>query len=382
MNPSSQPKPPIEDVKKEKTKGEISCCINCVACFFGAFKSCCSSFFVIFTSCLVLALGFGGIYFGIFELFEKWIFRIPFLLLVVYSVFMTLWYYYFTVFSDPGTALLLSEAISAGHLTIFNQGTSPHAILPEESVKDEDVAKMRDVEEIKSAPPMLESEDSPVYIWKSVRVAICPKCNRVRGPRTHHCGFLKKCVHNYDHYCPWVANDVGYRNHGYFLMFLLWGTVGLLIISASSVTALIQSLIDGSIDDVTGMLGSFVTVIFGLMMFISVFFMFIIHIKLVRNNETTVEYYDNNRKKRLCREKGLTFRNIFDLGTSRNVQEVLGKTPWKTVFLPQIIKLSSDGVIYPTNTLQSESFFAHHSPEEDSDLGMINPKILNGTEAV
>lgn len=59
----------------------------------------------------------------------------------------------------------------------------------------------------------------------------CAKCCIVRQPRAHHCSVCKKCILRMDHHCPWTGNCIGLKNHKYFLLFLLYATLGLAIVS-------------------------------------------------------------------------------------------------------------------------------------------------------
>jgi hypothetical protein len=54
---------------------------------------------------------------------------------------------------------------------------------------------------------------------RSVR---CRKCDSDKPPRTHHCSMCNACFLRMDHHCPWVVGCVGFRNHKYFLNFLVW----------------------------------------------------------------------------------------------------------------------------------------------------------------
>ena len=55
---------------------------------------------------------------------------------------------------------------------------------------------------------------------------ICITCNIIRPPGTSHCSDCDNCVQNFDHHCYFISNCVGKRNHKYFYLFLLWGTIG------------------------------------------------------------------------------------------------------------------------------------------------------------
>jgi hypothetical protein len=50
----------------------------------------------------------------------------------------------------------------------------------------------------------------------------CRHTGAFRPPRARYCQILKVNVLNYDHYCPWLFNAVGYQNLRHFVGFLLW----------------------------------------------------------------------------------------------------------------------------------------------------------------
>jgi hypothetical protein len=46
---------------------------------------------------------------------------------------------------------------------------------------------------------------------------LCHSCHVRRPLRAKHDKFLRRCVHKFDHHCPFVGNTVGRDNHRYFL---------------------------------------------------------------------------------------------------------------------------------------------------------------------
>ena len=51
-----------------------------------------------------------------------------------------------------------------------------------------------------------------------------------------------KCVHRFDHYCPWMGNCIGKKNHRDFIAFLLLETIAM---AAAFVVALGRLYQDG-----------------------------------------------------------------------------------------------------------------------------------------
>jgi hypothetical protein len=52
-------------------------------------------------------------------------------------------------------------------------------------------------------------------------IKLCHSCHIRRPLRAKHDNFLRRCVHKFDHHCPFVGNTVGRDNHRFFMGLLI-----------------------------------------------------------------------------------------------------------------------------------------------------------------
>eukprot|EP00927_Polykrikos_kofoidii_P065021 TRINITY_DN60819_c0_g1_i1.p1 TRINITY_DN60819_c0_g1~~TRINITY_DN60819_c0_g1_i1.p1 ORF type:complete len:309 (-),score=32.80 TRINITY_DN60819_c0_g1_i1:78-1004(-) len=50
----------------------------------------------------------------------------------------------------------------------------------------------------------------------------CKWCQSFKPDRAHHCRTCRSCILRMDHHCPWIANCVGFHNHKYFFLTLVY----------------------------------------------------------------------------------------------------------------------------------------------------------------
>lgn len=69
---------------------------------------------------------------------------------------------------------------------------------------------------------------------------ICPDWKIIRTPRSRHCNIWNMWVERFDHHCPYINNWVGYRNHPFFLLFIILLAVNMLAMLTFTVMGLIN----------------------------------------------------------------------------------------------------------------------------------------------
>ena len=85
----------------------------------------------------------------------------------------------------------------------------------------------------------------PLYEFNNAE-DVCPDCVLLRSARCHHCHFCNRCVHKFDHHCPWVANCIGRRNLWLFYLFLALTSVDILLIWLVAVCCLLLGWVSGT----------------------------------------------------------------------------------------------------------------------------------------
>jgi len=174
----------------------------------------------------------------------------------------------------------------------------------------------------------------------------CKFCKKPKPPRTHHCHICKKCILRMDHHCPWVSNCVGFYNHKYFVLFLLYLWLGCGYTAVMSFFPFRTS---------SGFEGSRGAVLFTFVISLSVMLALSMllgwHIYLVLTGQTTIEFYYNKNRDRQARLKGEVYINEYDLGSLKNFQIFFGAGRfWFSWLMPSIKPPPGDGIIYLTRS--------------------------------
>ena len=155
---------------------------------------------------------------------------------------------------------------------------------------------------------------------KQEGLRFCSREKKYKPERTHYCSAIGRNVLKMDHYCPWLANCVGYLNHKFFMLFIMyasvssgWATISvahLLATSSGGFLAPKSALSAAQIFFLTEGLciSSLISMI------LTPFTGF--HLWLVSRNKTTLEYCEKSNP-----------RVSYDFGIVYNICQVFGYNP-------------------------------------------------------
>mmetsp|Transcript_99362 Transcript_99362/g.155365 ORF Transcript_99362/g.155365 Transcript_99362/m.155365 type:complete len:339 (+) Transcript_99362:104-1120(+) len=165
----------------------------------------------------------------------------------------------------------------------------------------------------------------------------CKWCLKYKPDRTHHCRVCNLCVLKMDHHCPWIYNCVGFRNHKFFFLLLVYALLDLSLVSITMFdTVWWSTRVDVSIVTMISLLFGETLAMFLLVLIIA-FLSF--HVWLMTKAMTTVEFCEKSLKKASYNS------SIYSRGFYGNVCAVLGPQPllW---FLPLSFP-EGDGLTWP-----------------------------------
>jgi hypothetical protein len=174
----------------------------------------------------------------------------------------------------------------------------------------------------------------------------CRRCNMFKPPRSHFDSVTQRLVLNFDHFCPWVVNSVGFYNRKFFVLFLLYTWLACVWYVAASVVRMV--ITHQSISGAASLM-HFMAFVVDMVLSLSLSCFLGFHVKLVLNNETTIEESAPQ----------------YDMGWRHNVEQVFGRN--RLLWLIPVFGEGPvwDGVYWPTRTPEGHDVEnAHSDPVE------------------
>merc|ERR1719198_1728950 len=177
------------------------------------------------------------------------------------------------------------------------------------------------------------------------RICRKSKPNVYKPDRAHFCKMLGRCVLKMDHFCPWLNNCIGFYNHKYFYLFILYMatlTVFMLVTMTPTFVHDVTSM-DEVMIDFTMEFRVTLTYLVLCLLCVGLVCFFGFHSYLLAFNYTTIEFLE----KRGCNPPP-DHRNRYDIGVWGNVASVLGTNPLVWIF-PCRCTCEGDGLGYKLN---------------------------------
>jgi len=151
----------------------------------------------------------------------------------------------------------------------------------------------------------------------------CKWCDKYKPDRTHHCRVCETCVLRMDHHCPWIMNCVGFRNHKYFMLLVLYTVLDCFFIMVTMASTVSKSCYEETASSTRFqlVLGMTLSVVMGITL--ATFMSF--HVWLMLRGMTTIEFCE----KTVTQNAGVMHKTgaNYDRGFRNNIEAVLGSNP-------------------------------------------------------
>ncbi|KAL7067826.1 DHHC zinc finger domain-containing protein [Cryptosporidium serpentis] len=166
----------------------------------------------------------------------------------------------------------------------------------------------------------------------------CKWCAKYKPDRTHHCRVCRTCILKMDHHCPWIYNCVGWKNHKYLLLLILYSLLTSLFLTCTLAPTLSYTIKSSVVKfgDIVALLLAEVLAAF-LSVLLLCFFVF--HMWLVLNGMTTIEFCEKSHSNSTT---GQWYKGHYNSFT-----EVFGENPFLW-FLP-INTVKGDGTNFDSD---------------------------------
>ena len=185
---------------------------------------------------------------------------------------------------------------------------------------------------------------------KAEGLRFCNREKKYKPERAHYCSAIGRNVLKMDHYCPWLANCVGYFNYKLFLLFIIYASVacGWTTIATAHLLAKSSAGLLGPIPTLSAAQTFFLTEGLCISSLVSLILTPFtgFHLWLLSQNKTTLEYCEKAHSK-----------VSYDFGIFHNISNSLGWNP--LLWLLPIQTVPSDGLSFDRRI--------DISPEDDDD---------------
>ena len=180
----------------------------------------------------------------------------------------------------------------------------------------------------------------------TVRICRKSKPPMYKPDRAHYCRVMQRCVLKMDHFCPWLNNCIGFYNHKYFVLFIVYMAaecIFILVVTTPVFMMIINNMEEVTLDLHDAEFHISLTYMMVCLLALGLCAFSGFHLYLLAGNYTTIEFLE----KRGCQPPP-GHVNRYDLGTWRNVCAVLGDNPlvWP---LPVRWTCRGDGLSFPLN---------------------------------
>ncbi|EPR59182.1 cell cycle regulator with zn-finger domain-containing protein [Toxoplasma gondii TgCatPRC2] len=194
-----------------------------------------------------------------------------------------------------------------------------------------------------SAPEIFDIEGLPsvVETKKTGARRHCKWCRRMKPDRAHHCRVCRQCVLKMDHHCPWIYNCVGWRNHKYFMLSLIYGSLDSLLI-AICMFETVKRVVASDKDQFEKMFMVLFAETLDIFLCTLITGFFFFHTHLVCNGMTTIEFCE----KQFMRPRTPMQESLWNKGCWRNFTDAFGSNP--LIWLLPIDNRPGDGVHFIT----------------------------------
>eukprot|EP00026_Physarum_polycephalum_P009573 Phypoly_transcript_09701.p1 GENE.Phypoly_transcript_09701~~Phypoly_transcript_09701.p1 ORF type:complete len:375 (+),score=7.71 Phypoly_transcript_09701:83-1207(+) len=155
----------------------------------------------------------------------------------------------------------------------------------------------------------------------------CQKCNAHKPERAHHCRVCDKCILKMDHHCPWINNCVGHNNHKYFLLFLIYASLGIMYVLFLVVLTFIDAMQNSKgPEDFVAIFGLTILATIMLPLGLAIVMLLFWQLWLVADNTTSIENEEFERLRYTMKKEGKVYKhvNVYNLGTLTNLKMVFG----------------------------------------------------------